>query len=214
MTPPIDTSKQKNAIGSYSLTRHFARSDTSKHRMEKYNATFLFPCALALQHRTNSWKKVWTDLHCPQNLPQLPFAGAISSYFGTCFAAGHAPKDSLYTAHVQRRSNANLCRQQGPATRPQHVLLQNVMQIDKQVCPAGPTACHIHPNASLNIIHLDSKQLGKTLAVNIPVWIFGFDFPKTFAQVDWAAVWFTLSEHGVSNHMLSILETLPFESPW
>ena len=63
-------------------------------------------------------------------------------------------------------------------------------------------------------LDLDSKQLGKTLAVNIPVWIFGIDFPKAFAQVDWAAVWFTLSEHGVSNHMLSVLETLPFESPW
>ena len=52
--------------------------------------------------------------------------------------------------------------------------------------------------------------LDKTLAANIPVWILSLDLSKAFDRVDWGALWLALSEHGVSTHLLWILQTLYF----
>ena len=52
--------------------------------------------------------------------------------------------------------------------------------------------------------------LDKTLAANIPVWVLSLDLSKAFDRVDWGALWLALSEHGVSSHMLWILQKLYF----
>ena len=53
--------------------------------------------------------------------------------------------------------------------------------------------------------------LDKTLAANMPVWILGLDLSKAFDRVDWGALWLALSEHGVSSHMLWIIQNLYFD---
>ena len=50
----------------------------------------------------------------------------------------------------------------------------------------------------------------KTLAANIPVWVLSLNLSKAFDRVDWGALWLALSEHGVSSHMLWILQKLYF----
>ena len=52
--------------------------------------------------------------------------------------------------------------------------------------------------------------LDKTLAANIPVWVLSLDLSKAFGRVDWSALWLALSEHGVSSHMVWILQNLYF----
>ena len=52
--------------------------------------------------------------------------------------------------------------------------------------------------------------LDKTLAANIPVWVLSLDLSKAFDRVDWSALWLALSEHGVSSHMVWILQNLYF----
>ena len=52
--------------------------------------------------------------------------------------------------------------------------------------------------------------LDKTLAANMPVWILSLDLSKAFDRVDWGALWLALSEHGVSSHMLWIIQNLYF----
>ena len=48
--------------------------------------------------------------------------------------------------------------------------------------------------------------LDKTLAANMPVWILSLDLSKAFDRVDWGALWLASSEHGVSSHMLWIIQ--------
>ena len=58
--------------------------------------------------------------------------------------------------------------------------------------------------------HLPTANLflDKTLAANIPVWLLSFDLSKAFDRVDWNALWLALCEHGVSSHMVWILQKL------
>ena len=44
----------------------------------------------------------------------------------------------------------------------------------------------------------------------MPVWILSLDLSKAFDRVDSDALWLALSEHGVSSHMLWIIQSLYF----
>ena len=50
--------------------------------------------------------------------------------------------------------------------------------------------------------------LQTTLAANIPLWIISFDLSKAFDTVDWDAPWPALMQHGVSQHLVWILECI------
>ena len=59
----------------------------------------------------------------------------------------------------------------------------------------------------------------KTLAVGIRLWVASVNFSKTFARVHWPALWTTLLEQGISEHMISALcdgqfGFVPFPSYW
>ena len=61
-----------------------------------------------------------------------------------------------------------------------------------------------------NICSTQICSLTKLWAANIPVWLLSLDLSKAFDRVDWGALWLALSEHGVSSHMLWILQKLNF----
>ena len=44
----------------------------------------------------------------------------------------------------------------------------------------------------------------------MPVWILSLGLSKAFDRVDWGALWSALTEHGVSSHMLWIIQNLYF----
>ena len=48
--------------------------------------------------------------------------------------------------------------------------------------------------------------LQKTLAANIPLWIISLDLSKAFDKVNWEALWAALMQHGVSQHLVWILQ--------
>jgi len=48
----------------------------------------------------------------------------------------------------------------------------------------------------------------KTRAQNIPIWIVSLDLSKAFDRVAWPTLWKALLEHGVSEHMVWILQSL------
>ena len=50
--------------------------------------------------------------------------------------------------------------------------------------------------------------LDKTLAANIPLWVISIDFSKAFDRVSWTALWSALAQHGVSAHLIWILQEL------
>ena len=50
--------------------------------------------------------------------------------------------------------------------------------------------------------------LDKTLALDVPVWIVSLDLSKAFDKVKWENLWEALSEHGVSDHMLWVLQRI------
>ena len=50
--------------------------------------------------------------------------------------------------------------------------------------------------------------LDKTLALDVPLWIVSLDLSKAFDKVKWEHVWEALSEHGVSDHMLWVLQSI------
>ena len=58
--------------------------------------------------------------------------------------------------------------------------------------------------------HLLTKNLvlDKTLSLDVPVWIVSLDLSKAFDKVKWENFWETLSEHGVSDHMLWVLQCM------
>ena len=58
--------------------------------------------------------------------------------------------------------------------------------------------------------HLLTKNLvlDKTHALDVPVWIVSLDLSKAFDKVKWENLWEALSEHGVSDHMLSVLQCI------
>ena len=50
--------------------------------------------------------------------------------------------------------------------------------------------------------------LDKTHLLDVPVWIVSLDLLKAFDKVKWENLWETLSKHGVSDHILSVLQCL------
>ena len=48
--------------------------------------------------------------------------------------------------------------------------------------------------------------LQKTLAASAPLWIISLDFSKAFDKVDWNALWSALRQHGISEHLIWILQ--------
>ena len=48
--------------------------------------------------------------------------------------------------------------------------------------------------------------LQKTLAANAPLCIISLDLSKAFEKIDWNAIWTELGEHGISEHLLWILQ--------
>ena len=48
----------------------------------------------------------------------------------------------------------------------------------------------------------------KTLAANIPSWIISLDLSKAFDKVNWEALWAALMQHGVSQHLVWILQCI------
>ena len=51
-------------------------------------------------------------------------------------------------------------------------------------------------------------MLDKTLALDVPVWIVSLDLSKAFDKVKWESLWEALSEHGVSDHILWVLQRI------
>ena len=58
--------------------------------------------------------------------------------------------------------------------------------------------------------HLVTANLvgDKLFAANRPLWIASLDFSKAFDRINWDALWQSLLEHGVSAHMVWILQLL------
>ena len=50
--------------------------------------------------------------------------------------------------------------------------------------------------------------LQKTLEANIPLWIISLDLSKAFDKVNWEALWAALMQHGVSQHLVWILQCI------
>ena len=50
--------------------------------------------------------------------------------------------------------------------------------------------------------------LGKTLAVGIPVWVVSLDLSKAFDRAHWPALWKSLREQGISEHMVWMISNL------
>ena len=58
--------------------------------------------------------------------------------------------------------------------------------------------------------HLVTTQvlLDKLLRANVPIWIISLDLSKAFDRVSWPALWRALSQQGLSNHMIWMLQNL------
>ena len=58
--------------------------------------------------------------------------------------------------------------------------------------------------------HLVTTQLvfDKLLRANVPIWIISLDLSKAFDRVHWPALWRALSQQGLSNHLIWILQNL------
>ena len=52
--------------------------------------------------------------------------------------------------------------------------------------------------------------LQNTLAANTPLWIISLDLSKAFDKVDWNALWTALGQHGISEHLIWILQCVYF----
>ena len=48
----------------------------------------------------------------------------------------------------------------------------------------------------------------KTMLLGTPLWLISLDLSKAFDRVDWQALWKALETHGVSEHLISILQLL------
>ena len=48
----------------------------------------------------------------------------------------------------------------------------------------------------------------KTLLTGTPIWLISLDLSKAFDRVDWQALWTALATHGVSQHLIWILQVL------
>ena len=48
--------------------------------------------------------------------------------------------------------------------------------------------------------------IDKSFACNLPMWIINLDLSKAFDRVDWDALWDALRHHGVSEHIIWILQ--------
>ena len=50
--------------------------------------------------------------------------------------------------------------------------------------------------------------LDTSRAVGLPVWVLSLDLSKAFDRVDWKALWAALHDHGISPHMIWIIQRL------
>ena len=50
--------------------------------------------------------------------------------------------------------------------------------------------------------------IDKSFACNLPMWIISLDLSKAFDRVDWDALWDALRHHGVSEHIIWILQIM------
>jgi len=50
--------------------------------------------------------------------------------------------------------------------------------------------------------------LDKTRSVGIPVWAVSLDLSKAFDRVDWSALWSAMRGHGISDHLIWVLQVL------
>ena len=50
--------------------------------------------------------------------------------------------------------------------------------------------------------------IDRTLAMNIPIWIISLDLSKAFDRIAWPALWEALKSHGISDHLVWLLQTL------
>ena len=50
--------------------------------------------------------------------------------------------------------------------------------------------------------------LDKLSSANVPIWIVSLDLSKAFDRVHWPALWRALSEQGLSEHMIWMIQNL------
>ena len=50
--------------------------------------------------------------------------------------------------------------------------------------------------------------IDKSFACNLPMWIISLDLSKASDRVDWDALWDALRHHGVSEHIIWILQVM------
>ena len=53
-------------------------------------------------------------------------------------------------------------------------------------------------------------MFAKTLAANTSLWVISLDLSKAFDKVDWTALWTALRQHGISEHLVWILQCVYF----
>jgi len=53
--------------------------------------------------------------------------------------------------------------------------------------------------------------LENTLSANVPLWFISLDLSKAFDRVAWPALWEALKAHGISNHLIWVIQTLYHE---
>ena len=77
-----------------------------------------------------------------------------------------------------------------------------------QVVDFSKVVVSMHPSH----LWLDSgsiiEMFDKTMLLGTPLWLISLDLSKAFDRVDWQAMWRALETHGVSQHLIWILQLL------
>ncbi len=71
----------------------------------------------------------------------------------------------------------------------------------------GKTWIPMQQTYQKNLVTLN-VSLDKILEMDQPLWIISLDFSKTFDCVNWESLWQAVGDHGVSPHLVWILENL------
>ena len=53
---------------------------------------------------------------------------------------------------------------------------------------------------------LTTNIIDTSRAVGLPIWVLSLDLSKAFDRVDWKALWAALRDHGISPHMIWIIQ--------